>query len=140
MNLSMKNLSLVFVAGLWGGLLNCLAVWLFGWLGISQALGVQIAPPLTTALLYPKLVWGGLWGLLFLVQMGRVPFPVRGLIFSLGPTLVQILWVFPLKAHQGVLGLQLGALTPVFVVFYNAIWGVTAGWWLDLVRRNPQNS
>ena len=44
MNLSVKNLSLVFMAGLWGGLLNCLAVWLFGWLGIAQALGVQNRP------------------------------------------------------------------------------------------------
>jgi len=40
MNLFVKNLSLVFVAGLVGGLLNCLAVWLFGWLGIPQAFGV----------------------------------------------------------------------------------------------------
>jgi hypothetical protein len=136
MNLSLKNLSLVFVAGLVGGLLNCLVVWLFGWLGIAQALGVQIAPPLTTALLYPKLVWGGLWGLLFLVPMGRVSFPVSGLIFSLGPSLMQLFLVFPLQAHKGVLGLQLGALTPVFVLFYNAVWGVAAGWWLNLVRRN----
>lgn len=136
MNLTMRNLSLVFVAGLWGGLLNCLAVWLFGWLGIAQALGVQIAPPLTTALLYPKLVWGGLWGLLFLIPLGRVSFPVRGLIFGLGPSLVQLFLVFPVQAHKGVLGLQLGALTPVFVVFYNAVWGVAAGWWLNLVRRD----
>jgi hypothetical protein len=85
------------VAGLLGGLLNCLVIWLFGWLGIAQALGVQVAPPFTTALLYPKLVWGGLWGLLFLVPMGRMSFPVRGLIFSLGPTLAQLCWVFPFK-------------------------------------------
>ncbi|MHB9075428.1 MAG: hypothetical protein ACYC6G_18130 [Desulfobaccales bacterium] len=136
MNLSMKNLSLVFVAGLVGGLLNCLAVWLFGRLGIAQALGVQIAPPLSTALLYPKLVWGGLWGLLFLVPMGQVSFTIRGLIFSLGPSLVQLFWVFPVQAHKGVLGLQLGALTPLFVLFYNAVWGLAAGWWLNLVRRN----
>jgi hypothetical protein len=135
-NPSMKNLSLVFMAGLWGGLLNSLVVWLFGWLGIPQALGVNIAPPLTTALVYPKLVWGGLWGLLFLVPMGRLSMPVRGLLFSLGPTLVQLFWVFPLKAHQGVLGLQLGALTPVFVLFYNAVWGVAAGLWLGKAQKD----
>jgi hypothetical protein len=136
MNLSLNNLSLVFVAGLVGGLLNCLAIWLFGWLGVAQALGVQIAPPLTTALLYPKLVWGGLWGLLFLIPLGRVPFPVRGLLFGLGPSLVQLFVVFPLKAHKGVLGLDLGALTPLFVLFYNAVWGLAAGWWLNLVHRD----
>jgi hypothetical protein len=136
MKLTVKNVSLVFMAGLWGGLLNCLAVWLFGRIGIAQALGVHIAPPWTTALLYPKLVWGGLWGLLFLVPLGRLSWPVKGLIFSLGPSLGQLFWVFPLKAHLGVLGLQLGTLTPLFVLFYNAVWGVGAGWWMNLVRRN----
>jgi hypothetical protein len=136
MNISVKNLSLVFVAGLLGGLLNCLVVWLFGWLGIAQVFGVQIAPPLTTALLYPKLVWGGLWGFLFLLPLGRLSFPIRGLILGLGPSLVQLFLVFPLKAHKGVLGLQLGPLTPLFVLFYNAVWGVVAGWWLNLVSRD----
>ncbi len=136
MNFNIKNLSLVFMAGLWGGLLNCLAVWLFGRLGIAQALGVQIAPPLSTTLLYSKLVWGGLWGVLFLAPLGRWSFPVRGLLFSLGPSLVQLFLVFPVQAHLGVLGLQLGMLTPLFVLFYNAVWGVAAGWWLNLVSRN----
>jgi hypothetical protein len=136
MNFSLKNLSLVFVAVLFGGLLNCLAVWLCGWLAIAQTLGVQIAPPFATALLYPKLVWGGLWGLLFLIPLGEVSFPVRGLLFGLGPSLVQLFLVFPLQAHQGAMGLQLGALTPLFVLFYNAVWGVAAGWWLNLMRQD----
>ena len=136
MNFSVKNLSLVFMAGLFGGLLNCLAVWLFGRLGIAQALGVQIAPPLTTTMLYSKLVWGGIWGLLFLIPLGRVSFPVRGLLFSLGPSLVQLFLVFPLQAHAGVGGLQLGVLTPLFVLFYNAVWGITAGLWLKWARQD----
>lgn len=134
MDLNMRNLSLVFAAGCWGGLLNGLAVWLFGLLGITQALGVQIAPSLTPAFLYPRLVWGGLWGFLFLVPLGRWSFPVRGLFFSLGPTMVQLFLVFPLMAHKGFMGLQLGYLTPVLVVFYNAIWGVGAGLWLKWAR------
>jgi hypothetical protein len=131
MKLSVKNLSLVFMAGLVGGLFNCLAVWLFGRLGLAQAFGVHIAPPWTTVLLYSKLVWGGIWGLLFLIPLGRVSFPVRGLLFGLGPSLVQLFVVFPLKAHKGAMGLQLGALTPLFVLIYNAVWGVAAGWWLS---------
>jgi hypothetical protein len=135
MNLNMKNLSLVFAAGCWGALWNSLAVWLFGVLGIAPALGVHIAPPLTPAFLYPRLVWGGLWGLLFLLPLGRRRlFPLRGLLFSLGPTLVQLFLVFPFKAQKGVMGLQLGSLTPVLVLFYNAVWGVVAGWWLSLAQ------
>ena len=113
-----------------GGPWNSLAVWLGGYLGIAPGLGVHIAPALTPAFLYPRLVWGGLWGLLFLLPMGRWSFPARGLLFSLAPTLVQLFLAFPLKAHKGVLGLQLGVLTPLLVVFYNAIWGYAAGWWL----------
>jgi hypothetical protein len=130
MNLSMKNLSLVFTAGLFGGLVNCLIVWLFGKLGIPQALGVQIAPPLTTAFIYPELVWGGLWGLLFLIPLGRLSFPVKGLLISLLPSMVQLFWVFPLIARKGILGLQLGALTPLVVLIYTALWGIPAGLWL----------
>jgi hypothetical protein len=135
-NLTMRNLSLVFVAGCWGALWNSLAVWLFGVLGIAPALGVHIAPALTPAFLYPRLVWGGLWGLLFLLPMGRRSFPVRGLLFSLAPTLVQLCLVFPLMAHKGVMGLQLGVLTPLLVVFYNAVWGYAAGLWLNWTATN----
>ena len=136
MNLTMRNLSLVFAAGCWGALWNSLAVWLCGYLGITSALGVHIAPALTPAFLYPRLVWGGLWGLLFLLPLSRWSFPVRGLFFSLAPTLVQLCLVFPLMAHKGVLGLQLGVLTPGLVVFYNAIWGYAAGWWLNWTAMN----
>jgi hypothetical protein len=133
MKLTMKNLSLVFAAGCWGALWNSLAVWIGGYLGIAPALGVHIAPALTPAFLYPRLVWGGLWGLLFLLPGPRWSFPTRGLLFSLAPTLVQLFLVFPLKAHKGVLGLQLGVLTPLLVVVYNVIWGYAAGLWLNRV-------
>jgi hypothetical protein len=135
-NLTMRNLSLVFVAGCWGALWNSLAVWLGGHLGITAAVGVQIAPPLTPAFLYPRLVWGGLWGLLFLLPGGRWSFPARGLLLSLAPTLAQLFLVFPFMAQKGVMGLQLGSLTPFFVVFYNVIWGYTAGWWLSWAAMN----
>jgi hypothetical protein len=137
MDLTMRNLSLVFAAGCWGGLLNGLAFWLFGVLGIPTALGIHSTPPaLTAAFLYPRLVWGGLWGFLFLLPCGRRwSSPARWLFFSLGPTLAQLFWVFPLKAHKGVLGLQLGYLTPVTVMFYNAVWGLGAGLWLKWGRQ-----
>jgi hypothetical protein len=134
MKFTLKNISLVFAAGVWGALWNSLAVWFFGLVHITPALGVHIAPPLTPAFLYPRLVWGGLWGFLFLVPLGRLSFPTRGLLLSLAPSLAQLFWVFPLKAHQGVLGLHLGLLTPVFVLFFNAIWGVAAGLWLKWLR------
>jgi hypothetical protein len=135
MNNLAKKLSLVFAAGCLGGLLNSLAVWIFGVIGITSALGVKIAPPLTAPWLYPRLVWGGIWGLLFLLPLMRKRFLYRGLIFSLGPTIVQLFIVFPVKANKGIMGFDLGLLTPLFVFVFNAIWGLTAAIWLRWVNK-----
>jgi hypothetical protein len=132
--LSVKEVSLTFAAGVLGGLANSLAVWLCGAAGLSQLLGVNLAPQLTPAWLYPRLVWGGLWGWLFLLPLPRLTYPTRGLLLGLGPSLVQIFLVFPLKAHKGVGGLELGILTPLLVLFFNAIWGLTTAMWLKWSR------
>ena len=124
------KLSMVFAAGCLGGLVNSLAVWLSGMYGISAAIGVKIAPQLSAAWLYPRIVWGGIWGFLFLLPLLRRNLLVQGLIYSLGPTLVQLFVVFPMKANKGVMGLDLGDLTPLAVVVFNAVWGVTAAFWL----------
>ena len=50
----------------------------------------------------------------------------KGAIISIFPTLVQLLVVFPLKAHKGYLGLDLGMYTPMFVIFFNLVWGIVA--------------
>jgi hypothetical protein len=113
---------------------NSLAVWLFGRFGISAALGVNIAPALSPGWLYPRVVWGGLWGLLFLLPALQGSVLGRGLLFSLGPSLVQLLVVFPYQAHKGVLGLALGTLTPVLVLAFNAVWGVFAALWVRLAK------
>ncbi|EAW39282.1 hypothetical protein [Lyngbya sp. PCC 8106] len=136
-----QKLTLFFAAGCLGGLVNSLAVWLFGLLGITTSLGVSIAPQFTPTWLYPRIVWGGLWGLLFfLTGLTYNPF-LKGLLLSIGPTLVQLFVVFPFKAQKGMMGLDLGALTPIFVILFNAIWGVVAAYWIDYIseRRRSAN-
>lgn len=135
MNSLAKIVSLVFAAGVLGGLLNSLAVWIFGELGITTALDVKIAPQLSAAWLYPRLVWGGIWGALFLLPVMQTRIWSRGFVYSLGPTLVQLFVVFPLKAKKGAMGLDLGIFTPLFVVIFNAIWGWTAAIWLRWTGR-----
>ncbi|MEJ2069718.1 MAG: hypothetical protein P8X65_12525 [Syntrophobacterales bacterium] len=132
--MSVKEVSLTFAAGVLGGLANSLAIWLFGVVGLNQLLGVALAPELTPAWLYPRLVWGGLWAWLFLLPRPKLTYTSRGIIFSLGPSLVQMFVVFPLKAHKGVGGIELGALTPLLVLFYNAIWGLVTAVWLKWSR------
>ena len=130
----LRTFSLVFAAGCVGAVANSLIVYLFGDLGINAALGVKIAPSLTAAWLYPRIVWGGLWGFLFLLPVFRSSLLARGLLFSLGPSLVMFFVVFPLKAKKGMFGLELGSITPVLVLFFNAVWGVTAAIWLRFSR------
>ena len=129
-----RSLSLFFAAGALGGLANSLVVWLSGELGLFRALDVQVAPVLTPAWLYPRIVWGGLWGLLFVLPLSLAWIP-RGLVLSLGPSLIQLLVVFPVKADKGLLGLELGLLTPVLVLFFNAVWGLVASWWVRGTQR-----
>jgi hypothetical protein len=131
---SVKEVSLTFAAGALGGLANSLVLWLFGAVGLNQFLGVALAPQLTPAWLYPRLVWGGLWGWLFLLPRPKLTYSSRGIIFSLGPSLVQMFVVFPLKAHKGVGGIDLGTLTPLLVLFFNAIWGLVTAVWLKWSR------
>ena len=121
----MKKILLYFAAGCLGAMANSLAVWFFGTTGITGAAGVSIAPALTPNWLYPRIVWGGLWGLLFLLPIRKAIF-TKGALLSLGPTVIQLFVIFPLKAHKGLAGFELGMLTPLFVLFFNWIWGVTA--------------
>ena len=128
-----KRLTVIFAAGCLGGLANSLAVWLFGAYGVTKSLGVRIAPDLSPVWLYPRLVWGGIWGLLFLLPVFRISALKRGLLLSLGPTIIQLFVVFPYKADQGMMGMGLGALTPLLVFVFNAIWGITVAIWLRFV-------
>lgn len=129
-----RDVLLVFSAGCAGGLANSVVVWLFGLWGITESLGVSIAPTLTAAWLYPRIVWGGIWGFLFLLPFLRHKTVSRGLLFSLGPTIVQLCIVFPIKAKKGFMGMDLGTLTPLFVIFYNFVWGVKASVLLKLAK------
>ena len=132
----LHKISLYFAAGGLGGLVNSIAAWMCGAYGISAALQVALAPRLTPAWLYPRIVWGGIWGLLFWLPMVKSRFVLRGLIVSLGPTLVQLLYIYPTVLHKGLLGLKLGTLTPVLVILLNAVWGIAAAFWLRLTDRS----
>lgn len=130
----LQRLSLVFAAGAFGGVLNSLAVWLCGEHGLTSSIGVRIAPGLTPDWLYPRIVWGGVWGALFLLPFLRSKPLQRGVLFSLGPSLVQLFFIFPHITQHGYLGVELGALTPVFVLAVNAVWGVAASLWISCAR------
>ncbi len=126
----MNKLLVVFAAGCFGGLMNSLTVWLFGKYGISSMLDVSIAPQLSAAWLYPRIVWGGIWGILFILPLlnNEEQWFIKGLLLSLFPTAVQLFYIFPEVAGKGMAGMDLGMLTPLLVIFFNAVWGIMAAY------------
>ena len=128
------TLSALFSAGCAGGLANSVTVWLCGKYGLTSALGVKIAPALTPYWLYPRVIWGGIWGALFILPFLKNKVVSRGILFSLFPTAVQLYYVFPYMAGKGVMGIKLGGFTPLFVLAFNAVWGITTALWLRSSR------
>jgi hypothetical protein len=120
----MKKLLIFFAAGCLGALANSITVWLFGYFGVTSLFDVSIAPSLSPGWIYPRIVWGGIWGLLFILPMWQSRLLLKGTVLSLFPTAVQLFVVFPLKANKGIAGLDLGLYTPLFVLFFNWVWGL----------------
>ena len=130
----MRKLLIFFAAGCLGGVANSVAVWLFGYFGITTFLGVSIAPSLSPSWLYPRIVWGGIWGLLFILPNLQSKLLLKGAILSLFPTAVQLFVVFPLKANKGIAGIDLGLYTPLFVLFFNWVWGFVSALTIKISR------
>jgi len=130
----MKTLQICFAAGCIGGFANSFAIWLFGKLGITALVGVSISPVFTPEWLYPRIVWAGIWGLLFIIPLFKKRIILKGTILSLFPTVIQLFVVFPFKAQKGLAGLDLGSYTPVFVILFNWIWGVVTAFFAKPVK------
>lgn len=124
-------IAVCFAAGTIGALANSLALWLSGYWNLTGMAGVLLAPDLTPAWLYPRLVWGGIWGLVFWLTVApyrsRRGWVRKGLWVSLLPTAVQLFYIFPYHTPNGMAGLALGTLTPAFVLVFNGVWGFFTG-------------
>lgn len=122
--------SLCFTGGLVGALAGSIFFWMAGANGWTAALNVALTPEWSADWLFPRLIWGGLWGLLFVPRVFPDSFFWRGLLVSLVPSLVQLCIVFPGQPGRGFLGLELGVLTPVVIIAVNAVWGWAAALWV----------
>src|SRR5512134_3471920 len=127
--------SMSFAAGAFGALVNSVAIWAAGAYHLTARLGIGIAPGLTPNWLYPRIVWGGLWSFLFMLPIVRGHWWLRGIVLSLAPSAFQMLYMFPRETGEGFFGLGLGALTPVFVLAANVIWGLSAAWLMRMTGR-----
>jgi hypothetical protein len=131
MNRNSALLAVCFTAGVLGALANSLAVWGFGRWGVTALAGVNLAPALTAAWLYPRLVWGGLWGLIYFLTVNsprrRRQWVRKGLWIGLLPTVAQLFYFFPYHTPFGPMGVGLGNFTALFVVLFNFVWGFFTG-------------
>lgn len=109
--------SLAFAAGAFGALVNSAALQL---LRLAQP---QSGIPLwTPAWIYPRLVWGALFGLLLLLPLLRGRAVAKGALVSLAPSAARL----TIFAPAGGLG---GAVAIAMVFLFNAVWGVAAALW-----------
>tara|TARA_B100000809_G_scaffold265182_1_gene323224 strand:+ start:1827 stop:2219 length:393 start_codon:yes stop_codon:yes gene_type:complete len=130
----MHKLMFFFAAGCIGALINSLVIWQFGQQGISQSLSVSITPGLTPHWIYPRIVWGGLWGLLFILPMLNSRLLMKGTVLSVFPTLMQLFVVLPMQAYKGIAGLDLGLFTILLVLFFNWVWGLSTALAIKFLR------
>ncbi len=124
-------LAVCFVGGMLGALAGSVFLWMMGNWGVTSLLNVRLAPQLSAAWLYPRLVWGGLWAIPYFLSVGvpraRRHWVRKGLILSLLPTLYMLFVVFPYHLGQGQAGLGLGLLTPLVILAGNLVWGLFTG-------------
>lgn len=124
-------MTVCFCAGMLGALCSSLVAWQAGQMGIPAMASVRMTPALSPDWLYSQLVWGGLWGLAYFLAVGpqkaRRHWARKGLWISLLPTAFQLLVAYPHMSRHGWLGLELGQLTPLFILLYNLVWGFCTG-------------
>lgn len=122
-----RKSSLLFALGAFGGLVTAFVIWLAGLAGVTGLFGVAIAPSLTPEFIYPKVVWGGIWGWLGFLPFLAAGWVLRGVMVSLIPAAAAWFYFLP-SDGAGLLGLSLGLLTPVVVLGFTMVWGlVTEG-------------
>lgn len=129
----LRLLSLCFAAGCFGAAIAYLVLWIFGIKGVNAYFHVTYRPALSENWFYPKILLGGVWGCLFALPFIKKPIFIKGLIYAIGPAIVELFVILPMKTTGGVLGLGYGAFMPLIIIFISILWGFTASVWLLLV-------
>jgi hypothetical protein len=130
----MKNILLVFAAGCLGALLQILAMNVANHYGLIHSVGVELSSSYSPQWIYPRIVWGGLWGFIFLLPLLSSSVFLRSFVMCLIPTCAQLFVFYPFYENKGVAGLSLGMLTPFVVLFFYWVWALTAAIALRVAR------
>lgn len=127
---ALRHCALCFSSGAVGGLAKGGLVWACAQSAITVSLGEQLAAALHPGGLYSRLVWGGLYALLFALPLARSSILLRGLTGALIVSVLQLL-VLPLLQHSS---LHIVALSTLSVVLLNCVWGLVTVCVLRLIE------
>ncbi len=122
-----RNAALYYAAASLGGLAVALTAWLLGTIGVPAIMGVDLQPALERATIYRLMVWGGIWGLIFLLPIAIRPLWLKALLLTLAPVLVALLVVVPSRGGELLL-LDKGALAPLYIYLINIPWGLVTAY------------
>ncbi len=130
-------LSVCFCAGLLAAIVSTVFAWLCSHYGLNGLAGVNLTTSLSATSLYPRMIWGGVWGLAFALTVihlrTRKHWVRKGMVVSLAPTLYQLFVIYPYQTPYGPLGIELGLLIPLFIFIFNLVWGIFAGFFARLL-------
>src|SRR5262249_49041017 len=127
----LRQLTLGFGAGAFGACILSLVIFVLGRFGLPERFGVAM-PPFDLPAFYRVVVWGGIWGFLFVVPVMSRLWWLKGIIIGLIATAAAAFFFSP----------ELGrgpAMLLVYAVVINAIWGVAAGFWFVTTAGNKKN-
>lgn len=131
----LREFALCFAAGAAGGAAKGLLVLLCSYFPASAALGGHLASALYAQSLphangiYARVVWGGLYGFLFLLPVARGWLWFSGFLWACAITLLQ--WVVLPLLHGG---LHIAWIPLLSTLLLNCIWGWVAALLLHLTR------
>jgi hypothetical protein len=115
------KLPVVFSSGAFGGFVESLLYYIFSLAGIAALFGMPAAKVWKPEMVYRPVVWGGLWGITFLIPFLDELYVLKGIALSLLPTLAAWFIFIPERApanmRPGLRGLAL-------IVILNALWGI----------------
>ncbi|MFH0965359.1 MAG: hypothetical protein V2A58_15270 [Planctomycetota bacterium] len=126
----LKKASLAFASGCFAAIALTFVVWGLRKLAFSASAAGKFAAVFPALGVYRRVVWGGIWGFLFVLPALRGSILLRGVLFGLAPAVVHLFYVLPYRLDKGMLGLEMGQLTPIFVIVMGLAWGVLCALWL----------
>jgi hypothetical protein len=122
-----RLLTLGFGAGAFGAVILALVSAALNALNVQALIGLPPppAPESYLPLFYRLIVWGGVWGLLFVVPVLNRLWWLKGIIIGVLATLAILFYFNP--------AITTPPMRFAYVLVLNAIWGIAAGAWWALV-------